>query len=109
MKANIPTNNKSGWINTCFFISCVFWVLSTLLGLIMTQQFWHSKIIPEDVAIGEEAFQHATKYPHLSSATFNDISQCIESTWTYTDTSDLSSAKKYVCVSTIQEPYSTSR
>ena len=76
---------------------------------IMTEQFWHSKIVSEDVAIGEEAFQHATKYPHLSSAIFNDISQCIESTWTYTDTSDLSSAKKYVCVSTIQEPYSTSR
>ena len=75
----------------------------------MTSQYWHENINLEDVKIGELAFQDASKYALITSATYNDFTRMVESNWSYTDVSDLTSLKKYTCVSTTQEPFQNSR
>ena len=75
----------------------------------MTSQYWHKNILPEDVALAENAYKEATKYPLISSAKFDENTGMVESQWSYTDVSDLSGKKKYVITSTIQEPIQNSR
>lgn len=75
----------------------------------MTSQYWHKNILPEDVALAENAYKEATKYPLISSAKYDENTGMVESQWSYTDVSDLSGKKKYVITSTIQEPIQNSR
>ena len=75
----------------------------------MTSQYWHKNILPEDVALAENAYKEATKYPLISSAKYDENTVMVESQWSYIDVSDLSGKKKYVITSTIQEPIQNSR
>ena len=75
----------------------------------MTEQFWHKDVSKDTIEEAKIAYKEAFKYPSLVSAKLDEKSNLIESKWSYTDVSDLSAKKFYICSSTTEYPILTSR
>ena len=67
-------------------------------------QFWHKNVKNEDIEKAQKAFKSAHQYHSLDSAYFDEQADLVESVWSYTDVSDLTSSKSYLCISSLNHP-----